>query len=75
MLCDFLPRFNSRFGVPARQPGSAYRQSPPGARLDAVLCFKYIRTVANDNTVHFNGSTMQLMPDELTHCRGLSTVV
>ena len=64
VLCDFLPRFNSRFGVPARQPGSAYRQLPPGVRLDAVLCFKYIRTVANDNTVRFNGSIMQLMPDE-----------
>ena len=63
-LGDFLPRFNSRFGVPATQPGSAYRQSPPRARLDAVLCFKYIRTVANDNTVRFGGSTMQLMPDE-----------
>ena len=64
VLCEFLPRFNSRFGVEAAQPGSAYRQPPPGARLDAVLCFKYIRTVANDNTVHFNGSTIQLMPDE-----------
>ena len=28
------------------------------------LCSKYISTVANDNTVRFNGSTMQLMPDE-----------
>ena len=64
VLGDFLPPFNSRFGVPATQPGSAYRQSPPCARLDAVLCFKYIRTVANDNTVRFDGSTMQLIPDE-----------
>ncbi len=63
VLCEFLPRFNSRFGVPARQPGSAYRRPPPGDRLDAVLCFKYVRTVANDNTVLFNGSTMQIMPD------------
>ena len=44
--------------------GAVLVPEPPGARLDAVLCFKYIRTVANDNTVHFNGSTMQLMPDE-----------
>ena len=63
VLSDFLPRFNSRFGVPARQPGSAYRQPPPSARLDDVLCFKYVRTVANDNTVRFNGSTIQLLPD------------
>ena len=37
VLGDFLPRFNSRFGVPARQPGLAYRQLPPGACIDAVL--------------------------------------
>lgn len=64
VLGDFLPRFNSRFGVPATQPGSAYRQPPPGTCIDAMLCFKYIRTVANDNTVRFNGSTLQLLPDD-----------
>ena len=29
------------------------------------LCFKYIRTVANDNTVHFNGATLQILADDL----------
>ena len=33
--------------------------------LDAVLCFKYIRTVANDNTVRFNGATLQILADDL----------
>ena len=64
VLCDFLPRYNSQFRVPAAQPGSAYRQPSPGLCLDGVLCFKYIRTVANDNTVRFNGSTIQLLPDD-----------
>lgn len=63
-LCEFLPRFNARFGVPAAQQGSAYRVLPHDASLDGVLCFKYLRTVANDNTVRFDGSTMQLMADE-----------
>ena len=63
VLWDFLPRFNQRFAVPAAQPGSAYRQLPTGVCLDAVLCFKYIRSVANDNTVRFNGTTLQLLPD------------
>ena len=49
VLGDFLP-FNSRFGVPAAHR-AWHRQLPPGVCLDAVLCFKYIRTVANDNTV------------------------
>ena len=29
----------------------------------AVLRFKYLRTVANDNTVHFNSAVLQLLPD------------
>ena len=63
LLWDSLPRFNQRFGVTPSQPGSAYRQLPPGVSLNATLCFKYIRTVANDNTVRFNGATIQILPD------------
>ena len=65
MLLDFLPRYNRRFGVAPAQPGSAYRQPAPGVSLDAVLCFKYLRTVANDNTIHFNGAALQVLPDGL----------
>ena len=65
VLWDFLPRFNRQFGVPAAEPGTAYRQLPTGISIDATLCFKYIRTVANDNTVRFNGATLQLLYDEL----------
>ena len=64
VLWNFLPRFNQRFGVTPAQPSSAYRQLPDGVCLDAVLCFKYIRTVANDNTVRFNGATIQLLADD-----------
>ena len=64
VLWNFLPRFNQRFGVPAAEPGTAYRQLPDGVCLDAVLCFKYIRTVANDNTVRFNGATLQILADD-----------
>lgn len=62
VLEGFLPRFNAHFGVPATQPGSAYRQLPEGLDLAAVLCFKYQRTVARDNTVRFAGRTLQLLP-------------
>ena len=62
-LADFLPRFNFRFGVPAAQPGSAYRGLPGGTDLAGILCFKHQRTVAADNTVRFEGRTLQLMPD------------
>ena len=63
VLRDFLPRFNSQFGVSPAQPGSTYRQLQDGVCFDAVLCFKYLRTVARDNTVQFDGATVQLMPD------------
>ena len=64
LLWDFLPRFNGQFGVTPAQSGSAYGQLPTDISLDATLCFKYIRTVANDNTVHFNGATLQILPDD-----------
>ena len=65
MLPYFLPQYNRRFGVAPAQPGSAYRQPAPDVSLDAVLCFKYLRTVANDNTVHFKGAALQVLPDGL----------
>ena len=63
VLWDFLPRYNEQFGVAPAQLGSAYRPLPAGVSLNETLCFKYLRTVANDNTVSFNGSTLQLLAD------------
>lgn len=62
VLQAFLPRFNPRFGVPAAQPGNAYRPLPPGLDLATVCCFKYQRTVAPDNTVRFGTQRLQLLP-------------
>lgn len=62
VLVDFLLRFNAHFAVPPAQPGSAYGTLPQGLDLDGVLCFKYQRTVARDNTVRLNGHSLQLLP-------------
>ncbi len=62
-LGEFLPRFNERFGVPAAQPGSAYRPLDAGYDIGAVLCIKELRRVAKDNTVQYHGRTLQLYPD------------
>jgi hypothetical protein len=62
VLWAFLPKFNAQFGVPARQPGSAYHPVPRGLDLEGVLCFKYRRVVASDNTVQFAGRTLQIPP-------------
>ncbi len=62
VLWDFLPRFNERFAVTAREPGLAYRPVPDGFNPDEVFCFKYERSVGNDNVVRFGGHRLQIMP-------------
>jgi hypothetical protein len=62
VLGGFLTHFNQRFGVPAAQSGSAYREVPEGLDIDGVLCVKEIRRVAKDNTVRYRGRTLQLYP-------------
>ncbi len=61
LLGAFVPRFNARFAVPPAEPGSAYRRPPKGVDLAGVLCFKYQRTVAADNTIRFGQQRLQLM--------------
>ena len=63
VLADFLPRFNARFGVLAAQPGASYQCVPAGTDLAGILCFKHQRTAAADNTVRFQGRTLQILPD------------
>jgi len=63
VLWEFLLRFNQRFGVPAAQAGSAYREVPEELDIDGVLCVKKLRRVAKDNTVQYHGKTLQLFPD------------
>ena len=64
VLWDFIPRYNERFAVAPAQPGSAYRPLPAGVSLDETFCFKYLRTVANDNTVQFDSAAIQLLSDD-----------
>ncbi|MBI3979478.1 MAG: ISNCY family transposase [Chloroflexi bacterium] len=63
VLQDFLPRYNRRFAVPATQAELAYRPVEPGFAPEQVFCFKYVRTVAADNTVRFGGHRLQIRPD------------
>jgi len=71
VLGDYLPRFNARFAVPAAQDGAAYRALAPGMELRQVCCFKHRRTVANDDTIQFNGRQLQLLagPERVTYVR------
>jgi transposase len=62
LLAGFLPRFNSRFAVPAADPVPAWRPVPPDVRLDRVLVFKYRCKVARDHTIRLDGLSLQLPP-------------
>ena len=62
VLEGFLPRFNSRFKVPPQKSEVAYRAVDGGMCLDRVLCFKYRRRVARDNTVRYRWRTHQRLP-------------
>ncbi len=70
-LWEYLPRFNRCFAVPPAQPGSAYRAAAGSGGLAGMLCFKYQRTVANDNTVKLEEHTLQLLPgpERLSYAR------
>ena len=63
MLPSFLPRCNTRFGVPPQCPEAAYRPLASDLCLDRILCFKHRRKVARDNTVKFQLHTLQLLPE------------
>ena len=62
VLERFLPRFNARFAVAARQREPAWRPLDPALDLGAILAFRHTRTVARDNTVKYRWRTLQLLP-------------
>ena len=65
VLKQFLPRYNRHFRVPPQCPDSAFRPIGPELRLQQIMCFKYRRRVARDNTVKFRRHTLQLLPSRL----------
>jgi transposase len=71
VLGYFLPDFNKRFGVKAREPGVAYRQVGQEFKVEEYFCFKYPRTVGIDNVVRFGNTRLQILPapDRLSYAR------
>jgi transposase len=62
VLAAYLPKFNARFQIKAAQPGSAYLPWPADRDPALYFCFKYTRTVTNDNTIPFNNYRLQIPP-------------
>ena len=62
ILKEFLPDYNRRFRVQAKESGSAYRQPKPDFIADQVFCYKYSRVVGIDNVVQFGQQRIQILP-------------
>lgn len=58
----FLPAYNRRFAIPASELGTAFVPWQGGA-LAEVLCVQEERVVANDNTVRYQGRSLQIPAD------------
>jgi transposase len=64
VLQQFLPDYNHRFSVQAKEPGSAYRQLPSDFKAEEVFCYKFSRIVGIDNVVRFGQQRLQILPTE-----------
>ena len=62
VLWEFLPRFNQKFAVPAKEPGSAYMPVSKSFDPDKVFCLKQNRVVGADNVVSLEKHRLQIMP-------------
>ena len=58
VLARYVPRFDARFGVPARIEEPAWRAWPSAFPLEAELCFHYRRSVARDATIAWDGTAL-----------------
>ncbi len=59
---QFLPQHNERFMVRATEPGTAFIPWV-GTHLTEILCVQDERVVAKDNTVRYQGLTLQIPQD------------
>jgi hypothetical protein len=62
LLTEFLPAYNRRFAVAAAEPGTAFIPWV-GTSLAEILCVQEDRVVAKDNTVRYQGRSLQIPPD------------
>lgn len=61
---SFIANYNARFAIQAEQTGSAFVVDRTGAWRE-ILCVQEDRTVGQDNTVKWEGLSLQLPPSRL----------
>jgi transposase len=64
VLSHFLPDYNRRFAVMARDPELAYRKLDQKFKPEEYFCFKSGRTVGQDNVVRYEGHRLQILPSQ-----------
>jgi transposase len=69
----FIADYNAQFAVAAEQAGSAFVTDVAGAWRE-ILCTQEDRTVGNDNTVKWEGLSLQLPPSRLRQHFAKTTV-
>jgi transposase len=62
LTTQFLPAYNQRFAVPAPEAGTAFVPWI-GPSLAEILCVQEERVVAKDNTVRYQGLSLQIPQD------------
>ena len=65
LLPTLLAQHNTRFRERPAAPGSAYRPAPRDVPSRDLFCFKYWRTVGNDNVVSVDGRVIAIPPGPL----------
>lgn len=59
---EYVRAHNKRFVKQPEQKGTAFTSVPKTIDLEKIFCFKYERTVNNDNTVSFKNRILQIDP-------------
>jgi hypothetical protein len=62
LTTQFVPAHNQRFAIPAAETGTAFIPWI-GSHLAEILCVQEERVVANDNTVRYQGLSLQIPQD------------
>jgi hypothetical protein len=62
LTAHFLPAYTQRFAVPAAETGTAFIPWV-GTSLTEILCMQEERVVAKDNTVRYQGRSLQIPQD------------
>jgi transposase len=60
---EYLPEHNTRFTREPEEPGSAFIPYV-GKGMEDILCVQETRVVGNDNTVRYNGLSLQIPADK-----------